>query len=98
MAKKKYPPIPSHIRLTAKRDYEVTYINNFKDPKQLGECRWEPPQIVIKTGQSDKENFSTVLHEIIHAVSFEEDINLTETQVLKLEKGLLRLLRLNKWI
>jgi hypothetical protein len=98
MAKRKYPTVPSHIRITAKRDYEVTYINNFKDPIQLGECRWEPPQIVIKAGQCDKEMFSTVLHEVIHAISFEEDINLTEKQVLKFEKGILRVLKLNGWI
>ena len=31
MARRKYPTIPSHIRITSKRDYEVTYIENFKD-------------------------------------------------------------------
>lgn len=98
MPKRKYPQIPSHVRLTPKRDYEVTYINNFKDPKQLGECRLEPPQIVIKADLPPKEKFSTFIHELIHAISFEEDINLTETQVLKLERGLLRVLRLNKLI
>lgn len=98
MPKKSYPVIPPHIRVTAKRDYEVVRIDEFKDGKTLGECRWEPPQIVVKNGQSEKETFSTTLHELLHALSFEYDIALTETQVLKLEKGLLRLLLLNKLI
>lgn len=98
MAKRKYPPIPSHIRITSKRDYQVMYVDSFRDDEQLGECRWNPPQIVAKAGQSDKEIFSTILHESIHALDFEEDIGLTETQVLKLERGLLRMLKLNGWI
>lgn len=98
MAKKVYPPIPSHIRVTSKRDYAVMHIDEFKDPHQVGSCTNDPPQIIIKKGLSDKEHFSTVLHEVLHSLSFEHDINLTETQVLKLEKALFRLLTLNKWI
>lgn len=99
MAKRKYPAIPSHIRITSKRDYEVTYIENFKDSDtQLGECRWEPPQIVVKVNQPAGEKVSTVLHEVIHAVDFEHDIGLTEKQVLKLERAFFRMLKLNGWI
>jgi hypothetical protein len=99
MARRKYPAIPSHIRITAKRDYEVTYIDNFKDdPKQLGECRWQPPQIVIKQEQPAGEKVSTCIHECIHSLDFELDIKLTETQVLKLERGIFRMLKLNGWI
>lgn len=98
MAKYKYPPIPSHIRITSKRDYQVMYVDSFKDVEQLGECRWQPPQIVAKAGQSDKEIFSTILHEAVHALDFEDEIGLTEAQVIKLERGLLRMLKLNKWI
>jgi len=97
MAKKKYPDIPSHIRVKPKRDYEVTYISNFKDEHQVGECRWEPPQIVIKASQSDTEKFSTFIHELIHLFAYEADVTLTESQVLKLEKVVLRAFRLNKW-
>lgn len=98
MAKRKYPAIPSHVKTKSKRDYEVTFIDQFKDLKQLGECRQDPPQIVIKTGQSSKEEYSTFIHEVLHALSFDYDINLTESQVLKLEKALLNLLKLNKLI
>jgi hypothetical protein len=98
MGKAKYPPIPSHIRITSKRSYEVVHIDDFKNPEQLGEARQGPAQIVIKRGQSPKEEFSTALHEVIHAVDFENNIGLTETQVLKLERGLLRVLKLNGWL
>lgn len=99
MARRKYPDIPSHVRITARRDYEVTYIDTFKnDPEQLGECRLEPPQIVIKTEQPPGEKFSTFIHETIHALDFEDKIGLTEKQVLKLERGIFRMLKLNGWI
>lgn len=98
MAKHKYPAIPSHIKTKPKRDYEITFIDQFKDQKQLGECRQDPPQIVIKTGQSPKETYSTFIHETLHSLSFDYKINLTEKQVLLLEKALLNFLRLNKLI
>lgn len=98
MSKKVYPSIPPHIKLTSKRTYEVLHTEEFKGGKTLGECRFEPPQIVLKTGQSSKEEFSTTLHEILHAVAHEQDINLTEPQVLALERGLMKVLILNKWI
>lgn len=98
MAGKKYPPVPPRIRATSKKDYEVVFIDEFADGKTLGECRWEPPQIVLKTGQSPKETFSTFVHEVIHMFAHEAGITLTETQVLKAEAYFLKLARLNKWI
>lgn len=98
MPRRKYPAIPSHVRVTSKRDYEVTYIDEFKDVEQQGECRMDPPQIVIKAGDPIGEKFSTFIHETIHALDFEDKISLTETQVLKLERGIFRMLKLNGWI
>ncbi len=97
--KHQYPPVPSHIRITSKRDYEVTYIDQFKnDPEQQGECRKDPPQIVIKASDPEGERFSSFIHETIHALDFEDDIKLTEKQVIKLERGIFRILKLNGWI
>lgn len=98
MSRKKYPPIPPHVRVTSKRTFEVVHIEQFKNKETMGECRFEPTQIVLKKGQTPKEEFSTFLHECIHAVAVENDVELTETQVLKLEKGFLRLLLLNGWV
>lgn len=98
MAKRKYPTIPSHIKVSSKKSYEVLHIDDFADGETLGECRFEPNQIVLKKGQTDKSEFSTLLHEIIHMISNETEVPLTENQVLKLEKFILRLLINNSWI
>jgi hypothetical protein len=92
---KRPAPIPSRVRINRKRTYEIVHIDSFKDEEQLGEARHEPPQIVIKRGQSSSEELSTIIHEIFHSFDFEEDIKLTESQVLKLEKSMVRLFRLN---
>lgn len=98
MAKRKYPTFPSHIRITPKKDYQIVYIDEFKDVEQLGECRFNPPQIIVKKGTPPKEEFGTICHEVAHAMSEEYDINLTENQVLRLEKAIVAVLRLNGWI
>jgi hypothetical protein len=99
MSKYKWPSIPAWARITAKRSYQVMFTDEFlNDHQQLGECRFDPPQIVIKNGQSEREKFGTYAHEAIHAASEEYDIGLTETQVRKLEKALVNYLRLNKLV
>jgi len=98
MTKRKYPTVPSRIRVAAKKTYEIVDIESFADADILGECRYDLSQIVIKKGLSDKERFSTFIHEVIHMVSFENDANLTENQVLAMEHGLMKLLTLNKLI
>lgn len=76
----------------------MVYIDEFKDGETLGECRFNPNQIVIKNGQSDTETFKTFLHEVLHAVSIENKVGLTEKQTRALEDGLYRLLRLNGYL
>lgn len=98
MARRKYPEIPSSIKINAKKIYEVLHIDEFAHGDYLGECRFEPAQIVIKKGQSPKEEFSTFLHEVIHMISEEAKVPLTEKQVLRLEKFVLKLLIVNNWI
>lgn len=90
--------IPALIRITAKIAYEVLFVEDFKDGKTAGECRWDLKQIVIKNGMSKTETVKTFIHETIHAIDGENKIGLTETQVLKLEEGIYRTLRLNGWL
>lgn len=88
--------IPSHVRITKDITYEVVWLDDFIDKKQLGECRYNEKQIVIKKNQSNSESMSTFIHEALHAVSFEtKGLNLTEGQVYKLERSLFRMLKLN---
>lgn len=90
--------IPNRVRITSKVEYEVLFVEEFKDGQTLGECRSDVKQIVINKNQSDTEARKTFIHETIHAIDSEEDIKLTEKQVRKLEDGIYRVLRLNKWI
>lgn len=90
--------IPNFIRIKPKISYEVVYIDEFKDGETLGECRFNPNQIVIKNKQSNTETFKTFLHEVIHAVSVENKVGLTENQTRSLEDGIYRVLRLNGWL
>lgn len=56
-------------------------------------------QILLADRLSAKELEITLFHELCHAISFEYEVNLTEKQVLKLEKALPALIRLNKdWL
>jgi hypothetical protein len=90
--------LPSRVRITQRIAYEVVYVETFQNPNVLGECRFDSKQIVIKSGQSPRETRKTLIHEIYHAMSFETPkLNLTEAQVLALEKATDRVLRLNDW-
>jgi Zn-dependent peptidase ImmA (M78 family) len=87
--KKYYKNIPSQIKI-GKSVYQVLWINDFPgDIDQLGETRFQnTKQIIINTNQPIKEAVHTFFHEMLHALSFEYNADLTERQVRNLEKGL----------
>jgi hypothetical protein len=88
--------IPSKVRITRNVSYEVVFIDSFPDSKQVGECRHDKKQIVIKNGESPTETFKTYLHELLHAISLEcEGMNLTEKQVGLMEHEVFRVVKLN---
>lgn len=87
--------IPSSVRITKNVSYEVVFIDQFPNPKVLGECRYDKKQIVIKTGMNSTLTIRTLIHEVFHAISMENDFDLTEKQVLALEDGVFRVARLN---
>lgn len=89
--------IPNKVRITRHVAYEVVWTTEFlNDHIQLGECRYESRQILIKHGQSPTEAYKTFIHEVLHAISFEvAGLVLTENQVSKLEHAVFRLLKLN---
>lgn len=80
--------IPSRIEIAPKKWYEVVHVSDFKDPETVGETRFDPNQIALKTGMTPFQCYSTFLHEVLHAMSEEYNIALTENQVLKLERAL----------
>jgi hypothetical protein len=87
--------VPPRVRITAKITYEVVWTDAFKFERQLGECDPNTKQIKIKTGMNARKQYFVYLHEVLHAISFEADLELTEKQVEGLENSLNRLSRLN---
>lgn len=91
--------IPSTIRITRKVNYEILWVDNFPNPKQVGECRFDPKQIVLKKNEPPVETLKSFIHELFHAFSFEyPGMNLTEKQVIMLEEAVYRFLKLNKFL
>lgn len=93
--KKFLKSIPHVVQWSRKGFYEVVWVDSFKDNETMGETRFNPNQIAIKSGYSPKETVHTYLHECIHAISAEYDVGLTETQVQKLEKAVYYILKKN---
>jgi Zn-dependent peptidase ImmA (M78 family) len=86
--------IPNRVPIKRNVWYEILWTTEFlKSDKQLGETRFDTRQILINSNQSDSETLHTVFHEIIHAVSFEYDLGMTETQVSKMENFLYYLIK-----
>lgn len=86
--KKARQNIPNKLRLKAKRIYEILWTKEFiADAEQLGEARFDKKQILLKIDQDDREAVLSYFHEALHILSFEKEIQLTETQVRKLEES-----------
>jgi len=80
--------IPHQIWIKAKTTFEVLFSDTIRsNDKVLGETRFDPRQIIIKNGQSNKETVYTLFHEFLHATSDENGAGLTESQVASLEKA-----------
>jgi len=86
--------IPPKLQLNKKSSYEVLWDMDKNSPT-LGLLRIEEKQIVLNHTQDDKEAVHTYFHEVLHALSVEYDVDLTEKQVRALEKGLYWLIKPN---
>ncbi len=87
--------IPPRIKI-GQNTYEILWTESFKDKEQVGESRFsDEKQILIKIGQSNKESVHTYFHEVLHAISEEYNVNLTEKQVQNMEKALKDLIKDN---
>lgn len=75
--------------------YQIRYIRKFDDKKTMGECDPSKREIRIKTGLTPKQRFRTLIHEILHALEFEYDLDLKHKLVYDLEMPLYRLFKDN---
>lgn len=87
---------PFRIRYEPRKAYGVNFVSGFTDIDQVGSCNPNTKEIKIKSGLSEKETVNTMLHECIHVLGFERELNLTESQVEGIEFGLVKLLELNQ--
>ena len=80
--------IPSKVRVKAKTPHIHIGYKALGEKNRLGEY-WPTEKIIwIEPMQKSKDVVCTYLHELIHCISDEYDIRLTEKQVLKLEEAL----------
>ena len=93
----KTPRIPARIKIKNRVVYEIVWVDSFKDPKTLGECRFDARQIALKTGQSDRETLKTLIHEILHAIDYERGIPIRHRTVYQMETAIYYILFHNDW-
>jgi hypothetical protein len=87
------------FRVKKRIQYEVVFSAGI--PKTAGEARYYSRQIALVIDENKEEMVKTFIHELLHVVSYHyltPKQRLTEKQVIKLEKGIFNLLKLNKVI
>ena len=89
--------IPSRIKIKNKVVYELVWVDEFSDPDTLGECRPWAKQIAIKSGQSERQEIKTFLHELLHAICEERGIKVSHRAIYQLEDALFYILFHNDW-
>jgi hypothetical protein len=93
---KKYSnSIPDKIQIGPRSHYDILWTENFNGQPWCGTTVFDPKQITIKMGMTPKLTVTTYLHELLHAISEENDVKLTENQVLACEKALYYVLKQN---
>ena len=93
----KLPKIPPHLKIKNKTVYEVVWVDEFTAPDTLGECRFNSRQIALKIGQSDKQEFKSLIHEMHHAMCEEREIKISHRAIYQLEDALFYILFHNDW-
>ena len=90
--------IPSKIQIGPKTFYDIVWQKEIVDTKgnQLcGLADLNNKIITIKLDMSPRLTVETYIHEIIHSVSDQYELGLTENQVLSMEKALAYILKDN---
>ena len=85
---------PDRIKIISKR-FTIEYQPEGSadlDPGHSGECRTLEQRILIEEGQKPDTQKDTILHEVLHAISDEMELDLSEEQVTGASKGILAVL------
>lgn len=80
--------IPAKVQISKKVTYNVRWADKLetKSYDLYGETDLNAKQITILKNMSPKQTIETYIHECLHAFSHEYEINLTENQILAMEK------------
>lgn len=88
---RKYPP---RLRI-GDRDYRLRFVKSIRGCKKgdekgstLGLFDPNRREILVKVGLSQDETLKTILHEVVHAIEEEYDVNLPHKHVYRLEEAL----------
>jgi hypothetical protein len=85
---------PERVKIISKR-FTIEYVEMGKsdlDPTHLGECRTYEQRIMVEEGLKLDTQKDTLFHEVIHAVSDEMGLEMSEEQVSGSAKGILAVL------
>lgn len=84
-----YRRIPSSVQVNKKIKYVITWRRDDPSIDHDGIAYHNDDKfIVLKLELKPKEAVHTYIHELLHAISVQYDVGLTENQVLALEKAL----------
>ena len=89
-------PLPKRVRIKRNISYKVIE-TKFDNPEDLGKCDPVLRVIEIKKGLSQKLQRQTLIHEILHAIEFENGIKIPHRAIYQLDLALEEILRLNRW-
>ncbi|MBR9701050.1 hypothetical protein GOV11_04250 [Candidatus Woesearchaeota archaeon] len=84
-------PTPRQYKKTfhiGDNEWSLKFKRKMQFPDTHGLMDPETHTIYIKQGLTHGETFYVFIHEVVHAIEVEYDLYLSESQVLKLEKGL----------
>ena len=92
--------IPSRVRIKKGVHYEIVFQDRIQDDADcLGFCDGNTRIIFLKNGQNENELRKSLIHEILHALTFEyPKLKIPHSAIYELEDPILRLLVLNKWV
>jgi len=77
-----------------KSEYWISFCE-IDEPATWGLCDYNDKKISIRHDLSAKNLLKTFIHELLHALSDEHHVKLTESQVLRLEQAIYLFLRKN---
>lgn len=98
--------IPSRVRIKRNAIYNIVYQNEIEGNRHLDglcvriEIEGEKPirQIILKKGMSRHQTELAFIHELLHAIEFEYELEIPHGLIYLLETPIHKILKLNDWI